>query len=202
MAGLFASALREEVEARGRLSESEGPSLSGELLAVRSGPSAINAAGALAFRLDADVILRVVEGAGNVPYEDRATFGEDYLVGVDVLGTEANRRAALRRLAKAASRELMTRYEIAVNLDGPIHLIANGLGRAPHSFEYLRERRKRLDEAAADGRRLYMPTGSTIHKRFGSWNKALEAAGLETVEHGSRIPKYPVVGPRPIEPFL
>ncbi|MFL5458155.1 MAG: LPS assembly lipoprotein LptE [Myxococcales bacterium] len=113
VAGLFASALREEVEARGRLSESEGPLLSGELLAVRSGPSAINAAGALAFRLDADVILRVVEPAGNVSYEDRATFGEDYLVGVDVLGTEANRRAALRRLAKAASRELMTRYEIA-----------------------------------------------------------------------------------------
>jgi hypothetical protein len=55
----------------------------------------------------------VVEPAGNVSYEDRSTFGEDYLVGVDVLGTEANRRAALRRLAKAASRELMTRYEIA-----------------------------------------------------------------------------------------
>src|SRR3954466_1981237 len=44
--GFFAGALREEVEARGRLRESDGPTLSGELLAVRSGPSAINAAGA------------------------------------------------------------------------------------------------------------------------------------------------------------
>ena len=115
-AGLFASALREEVEARGRLSESEGPTVQGELLAVRSGPSAINAGGALAFHLDADVALRVVEPAGNVSYEDRGTFGEDYLVGVDVLGTEANRRAALRRLAQAASRELMTRYELAARM--------------------------------------------------------------------------------------
>lgn len=111
--GLFASALREEVDARGRLSETEGPALQGELLAVRSGPSAINAGGALAFRVDADVVLRVVEPAGAVSYEDRGTFSEDYLVGVDVLGTEANRRAALRRLAKAASRELIERYEIS-----------------------------------------------------------------------------------------
>jgi hypothetical protein len=111
--GLFASALREEVSARGRLSESEGPALQGELLAIRSGPSAINAGGALAFRVDCDVVLRVLEPAGNVSYEDRGTFGDDYLVGVDVLGTEANRRAALRRVAKAASRELMERYEVA-----------------------------------------------------------------------------------------
>jgi hypothetical protein len=111
--GLFASALREEVLARGRLSETEGPTVQGELLAVRSAPSAISAAGAAAFRLDADLVLRVVEPAGAISYEDRGTFGEDYLVGVDVLGTEANRRAALRRLAKAASRELMQRYEVA-----------------------------------------------------------------------------------------
>jgi len=111
--GLFASALREEVEARGRLSETEGPTMQGELLAIRSGPSAINAAGAAAFSVVADVLLRVVEPAGAVSYEDRGSFSEDYLVGVDVLGTEANRRAALRRLAKAASRELMERYEVA-----------------------------------------------------------------------------------------
>lgn len=111
--GLFASALREEVSSRGRLSETEGPALQGELLAIRSGPSAINAAGAQAYHVDCDVVLRVVEAAGNVAYEDRGTFGDDYLVGVDVLGTEANRRAALRRVARAASRELMERYEVA-----------------------------------------------------------------------------------------
>jgi hypothetical protein len=111
--GLFASALREEVESRGRLNETEGPTLQGELLAVQSAPSAISAAGAAAFRLYADVVLRVVEPAGAISYQDKGTFAEDYLVGVDVLGTEANRRAALRRLAKAASRELIERYEIS-----------------------------------------------------------------------------------------
>ena len=111
--GLFASALRQEVESRGRLSETEGPELQGELLAVRSGPSAVNATGALAFRLDVDVVLRVVEPSGAASYEDRGTFSDDYLAGVDVLGTEANRRAALRRLAKAASHELLQRYELA-----------------------------------------------------------------------------------------
>jgi hypothetical protein len=111
--GLFASALREEVSSRGRLSESEGATLQGELLAVRSAPSALGAGGALAFRLDADILLRIVGPSGALSYEDRGTFSEDYLVGVDVLGTEANRRAALRRLARAASRELMERYEIS-----------------------------------------------------------------------------------------
>jgi hypothetical protein len=111
--GLFAMALREEVAAHGRLSESDGPTLQGELLALRSAPSGPGASGAQAFRLDADLLLRVVDARGAVSYEDRASFGEDYLTGVDVLGTEANRRAALRRLARAASRELLERFEIA-----------------------------------------------------------------------------------------
>ena len=37
---------------------------------------------------------------------------EDYLAGVDVLGTEANRRAALRRLMRALAAEAVERYEV------------------------------------------------------------------------------------------
>ena len=49
-------------------------------------------------------------------YEDRLIESEDYLAGVDVLGTEANRRAALRRLATAAAKEALERYEVAERL--------------------------------------------------------------------------------------
>jgi hypothetical protein len=45
-------------------------------------------------------------------YEDAVVGGEDYLTGVDVLGTEANRRAALRRLARALAAEAIDRYEV------------------------------------------------------------------------------------------
>ena len=113
--GLLAQALREELQARGRLG-GDGPRLEAELLAIRSAPSALGAQGAAAFRLDADVHVRVVEPSGAVSYDDRATWGEDYLQGVDVLGTEANRRAALRRVLRAASRELIERMEIATRL--------------------------------------------------------------------------------------
>jgi outer membrane lipopolysaccharide assembly protein LptE/RlpB len=110
--GLFAQALREELQARGRLA-SDGPTMEGELLSLRSAPSALGGQGVAAFRLDADLRIRVVAPGGAVAYEDRAALGEDYLAGVDVLGTEANRRAALRRLLRAASREMVERMEIA-----------------------------------------------------------------------------------------
>jgi hypothetical protein len=46
-------------------------------------------------------------------YQDLVADGENYLVGVDVLGTEANRRAALRRLARTLSREAIERYDVS-----------------------------------------------------------------------------------------
>ena len=112
--GVFAGALREELEARGRLAPegASGPELTGELISLTSVPSALGAQGASAFSLSATVRVRLRDATG-VVYEDQAGWGEDYLAGVDVLGTEANRRAALRRLARNISRELLERMSVA-----------------------------------------------------------------------------------------
>ena len=112
--GVFASALREELAARGRLAPegSSGPELTGELLSVASTPSALGAQGAAAFSVAATVRIRLRDASGIV-YEDQLGLGEDYLAGIDVLGTEANRRAALRRLARTVSRELLERMSVA-----------------------------------------------------------------------------------------
>ena len=56
--------------------------------------------------------VRLRDGSG-VVYEDQVGAGEDYLAGIDVLGTEANRRAALRRLARSVSRELLERMSVS-----------------------------------------------------------------------------------------
>ena len=111
---MFAGALREELEARGRLAPegASGPELTGELISLTSVPSALGAQGASAFSLSATVRVRLRDATG-VVYEDQAGWGEDYLAGVDVLGTEANRRAALRRLARNISRELLERMSVA-----------------------------------------------------------------------------------------
>lgn len=112
--GLFAAALREELAARGRLAAegSSGPELTGELISVTSAPSALGAQGASAFSVSATVRLRLRDGS-SVMYEDQVALGEDYLAGVDVLGTEANRRAALRRLARSLSRYFVERMNVA-----------------------------------------------------------------------------------------
>ena len=112
--GVFAGALREELAARGRLAPEggSGPEMTGELISLVSVPSALGAQGAAAFSLSATVRVRLRDESG-VVYEDQAGMGEDYLSGVDVLGTEANRRAALRRLARNISRELLERMSVA-----------------------------------------------------------------------------------------
>lgn len=107
--GLFAAELRRELAARGRLEpeSSNAPQLQTELVALRSAPSGVGAeGGAASFRLDAELRLKAVD------YEDTVAGGEDYLAGVDVLATEANRRAALRRLARALAAEAIERYEV------------------------------------------------------------------------------------------
>jgi outer membrane lipopolysaccharide assembly protein LptE/RlpB len=116
--GLFAAALRSELSARGELAGdgTEAPLLEIELAALRNAPSAFGAATAPAFRVEADLRFRLREQTGTIAYEDATTGAEDYLVGVDVLGTEANRRAALRRLATTLAREAVERMEIAARL--------------------------------------------------------------------------------------
>ena len=111
--GIFAAELRRELSARGRL-EPEGsaaPELRAELVALRTAPSGVGAeGGAASYRIDAELRLR----AGD--YQDTVVGGEDYLTGVDVLGTEANRRAALRRVARALATEAIERYEVSERL--------------------------------------------------------------------------------------
>jgi hypothetical protein len=116
--GLFAAALRDELSARGKLSP-EGAHvavLEAALLGVRSLPSAFGAATAVAYRLEADMRVRLADAGGAVVYEDVQTGGEDYLAGIDVIGTEANRRAALHRLAAALAREAIDKMEVAERL--------------------------------------------------------------------------------------
>jgi hypothetical protein len=107
--GIFASELRRELAGRGRLAPdgSQAKELQAELVTLRSGTSGVGAeGGAAAFRIDAELRIR----AGD--YTDVVAGGEDYLTGVDVLGTEANRRAALRRLARTLATEAIERYEV------------------------------------------------------------------------------------------
>ena len=112
-AGFFAAAARGQLAARRRLAEegdSQAAALEGELVALRSNPSVLGAAGAQAFRVDAELRLRVRKGEATL-WAEGATGSEDYLQGVDVAGTEANRRAALRRLAETVLRAALERME-------------------------------------------------------------------------------------------
>ncbi len=107
--GIFAAELRRELATRNRLEpdSSAAPELQAELVALRSTPSGVGAqGGAASFRLDAELRLKAAD------YQDTVAGGEDYLAGVDVLGTEANRRAALRRLARSLAAEAIERYEV------------------------------------------------------------------------------------------
>jgi hypothetical protein len=107
--GLFAQELRAELAGRGRLDPDGAPGdeLAAELVSIASLPTAAGADGALAFAVSA--VLRVRIGG----WEDTASGSEEYASGVDVLGTEANRRAALRRLARTLAREAIERYDVA-----------------------------------------------------------------------------------------
>ena len=110
--GLFAAAAREQLHLRGRLAAEGAPGLTleGELLGLRVSSSVLSAGGAGALRVEADLRFRLVE-AGAVKAEETVSGGEEFLQGVDVLGTEANRRAALRRLADALVRMGLERLE-------------------------------------------------------------------------------------------
>ena len=116
--GLFASELRAEIESRGRLASdgSSAPLLEGEIVRLGDRPGALGLQGVQTFTVDAELHVRVHE-AGRELHSDAASGAEDYLAGVDVLGTEANRRAALRRLSRTLAREVVERLEVAERLE-------------------------------------------------------------------------------------
>lgn len=110
---LFADALRDALARRTRLTTSSDASarVEGVVSSIGGGPSALAAGSSVgAFRVEAVVELSVVEGA-RVLYTDRVAGGEDYLPGVDLLGSEANRRAALTRLARSLMAEALSRMQ-------------------------------------------------------------------------------------------
>lgn len=110
--GVLASELRSELAGRGWLESesSSAPELQARIVGLLSVPTTAGTEGAAAYRLNADLRVKV-DG-----YEDVVQGGEDYLAGIDVLGTEANRRAALRRLFHALAREAVERYDVAQRL--------------------------------------------------------------------------------------
>ncbi len=112
LGGLLASAAREQLHLRGRLAEegAAGPVLDGDLVALRMTSSVLSAGSVGALRVEAELRLRITE-AGLVKAEETVTGAEDFLQGVDVLGTEANRRTALRRLAEQLVRTGLERLE-------------------------------------------------------------------------------------------
>ncbi|HZX93520.1 MAG TPA: LPS assembly lipoprotein LptE [Myxococcales bacterium] len=108
--GIFSTELRRELAGRNRLEpdSSAAPELSAELTVLTSAPSGLGAeGGAASFRISARLYVQ----AGG--FYDTLGGSEDYLVGVDILGTEANRRAALRRLARALAVEAIERYDVS-----------------------------------------------------------------------------------------
>jgi hypothetical protein len=109
--GFFAAEFRSELAGRGELETAESaPVLAVELKALQILPTTAGSEGAAAYQVIAT--LAVSAGA----YRDTVIGGEDYLAGVDVLGTEANRRAALRRLARTLAREAIERYDVSARL--------------------------------------------------------------------------------------
>jgi hypothetical protein len=107
--GLFAAELRTELAGRGWLvgEASDAPELHAQIVSLISIPTSAGSEGAAAYRLNAVLRVKVAD------YEDSVQVGEDYLAGIDVLGTEANRRAALRRLFRSAAKEAIERYDVS-----------------------------------------------------------------------------------------
>jgi hypothetical protein len=110
--GWLASELRSELSRRDRLAgdSSSAPELRTSILTLVSLPTSAGTIAAAAFRINADLRVKIDD------WEDAIQGGEDYLSGVDVLGTEANRRAALRRLFRTLSKEIVDRYEVTERL--------------------------------------------------------------------------------------
>jgi hypothetical protein len=105
---LFTQALREQLQRAGTLGgDAAEARIEGTLTAVTSGPMATSPTGKGPFyRLTATVDLKLVR-SGSVLAQAVVTGDEDVLSapGGDVLLTEANRQAGLRRLADSMMRE-------------------------------------------------------------------------------------------------
>jgi outer membrane lipopolysaccharide assembly protein LptE/RlpB len=112
----FTEAFRGELERRGELGAAAADGeLQGEILAVGGTPTLLTSDHVLAsYRLTATVRLRLVRNGKVLSAADVSGF-EDYLPAQagDVLLSEANRQAALKRLADTLAREGLDRLSTA-----------------------------------------------------------------------------------------
>jgi hypothetical protein len=101
----FTQALRETYLRAGRLGGADAPGrVEGTLLAVSSFPLVASPNRLPNYRFQATVKLAVVRD-GVALHTVQVSGGEDYPAGADVLSSETNRGAALRRLAETLMRE-------------------------------------------------------------------------------------------------
>ena len=113
--GVFTEALREQL-ARGGYLGGEGSEgrIEGELLQVSAAVAQLapGTSGALTYRVVAVLRIRLFRGQTLLAQTDVAG-SEDYLPALrpDVLTTEANRQAAIRRLASALATDAVTRLQ-------------------------------------------------------------------------------------------
>jgi hypothetical protein len=103
--GFFTQALREHYLRAGRLGGAGAPArVEGTLLTVSSAPLVFSPGRLPNYRFQATVQLVLVR-AGAVLDTVQVSGDEDYPAGADVVSSETNRGAALRRLADALMRE-------------------------------------------------------------------------------------------------
>jgi hypothetical protein len=113
--GIFTEALREQLDRGGYLGgEGSEGRLEGELLAVNGvvAQLAPGTSGPLTYRVGATLRVKLFRG-GTLLAQTDVTGTEDYLPALraDVLTTEANRQAAIRRLASALATDAVARLQ-------------------------------------------------------------------------------------------
>ena len=113
--GVFTEALREQLSRGGHLGgEASEGRLEGELLAVGGAVAQLapGTSGALTYRVSATLRVRLFR-AGTLLAQTDVAGTEDYLPALrpDVLTTEANRQAAIRRLATALAADAVARLQ-------------------------------------------------------------------------------------------
>lgn len=103
--GFFTQALRENYLRAGRLGDASAPGrIDGTIVSVSSFPLVASPGRLPNYRFQASVRLALVR-EGVALNTITVTGGEDYPAGADVLSSETNRGAALRRLAESLMRE-------------------------------------------------------------------------------------------------
>lgn len=102
---LFTQAMREHLVRAGVAGKASSPTqLIGELLSVYGAPTLAS------YRLTALLSVRLVQNGTQVPNGSVVVSGqEEYLAGRNILESDANRSAALRRLATSLTRDAYDR---------------------------------------------------------------------------------------------